>query len=322
MPNYYDNFIDPFELRASRFNTELDKLDAQIKANADAIASSGVEFDANAVTPQGRLTLSSTLPVPTSDVTAATTLYYLPYNGGYISIYNGTAWGLIQIPSAGVNISVPSTTNTNYDVFALDAGAGSLTLELVAWTNNTTRATAIVRQDGVYCKQGELTKRYVGTIRTTGVSGQCEDSQSKRFCWNAYNQVERFLLVTDTTDTWAYGTAAWRQARASTANQVELVVGLSEHAAEFTVVASGFTNSGFAATGIGINSTSANSAQTRGGQAGSGGIATMVSKYRGYLSIGYSYVAWLEIGSAAGGSFYGDLGDIVVQSGLSGMVRS
>ena len=42
--------------------------------------------------PNGRLTLTSGTPVTTNDVTAATTIYYTPYKGNAIQLYNGTNW--------------------------------------------------------------------------------------------------------------------------------------------------------------------------------------------------------------------------------------
>jgi hypothetical protein len=80
--------------------------------------------------PDGRLSLSSTLPVPTSDITAATTLYYLPYLGQNVPIYNGTHWLLYDITSPGLNM-VLSTTNMPttqvYDVYAVNV-SGTATL--------------------------------------------------------------------------------------------------------------------------------------------------------------------------------------------------
>jgi len=42
--------------------------------------------------PGGRLTLTSGLPVTTSDVTNATTVYYTPYVSNVITLWNGNAW--------------------------------------------------------------------------------------------------------------------------------------------------------------------------------------------------------------------------------------
>jgi hypothetical protein len=60
----------------------------------------------------------------------------------------------------------------NYDIFAYNiSGEGyALTLEAVKWTTDIARATAVVRQDGVWVKNGAPERRYLGTIRLYGVA--------------------------------------------------------------------------------------------------------------------------------------------------------
>ena len=94
----------------------------------------------------GRLTLTSGSPIITSGVTAATTVYFTPYKGAKISLYDGARWKLYAFSEKSV--AVPSTTNTPFDIFAYDGG-GAVTLETANWTNDTTRATALTLQDGV-----------------------------------------------------------------------------------------------------------------------------------------------------------------------------
>ena len=86
---------------------------------------------------------------------------------------SGSLWTEELSVTSPISIAVPSTTSTVYDVFVYDS-SGTSTLELTAWTNLTTRATALAYQNGVLCKtEGALvTRRYLGSFRTTGVSGQ------------------------------------------------------------------------------------------------------------------------------------------------------
>jgi hypothetical protein len=56
--------------------------------------------------------------------------------------------------------------NVVYDVFLYDSG-GTPTLEILAWTGNTTRATALTTQDGVLVKSGDASRRSLGTVRPT-----------------------------------------------------------------------------------------------------------------------------------------------------------
>jgi hypothetical protein len=144
-----------------------------------------------------RLTVADGDPLPTADQTGKTTLYCTPYTGNGISLYDGSDWAVLT--SAQVTAAIPSTTDTNHDVFAYDNG-GTLTLEFVAWTDATTRATAIVKQNGVWVKSGAATRRLLGTIRTTGTSGQCEDSRTSRFVANVDNARARSLFFAANTE--------------------------------------------------------------------------------------------------------------------------
>ena len=55
----------------------------------------------------GRLTLTSNTPVLTGDVTAATTIYFTPFNGNRISLYTGSFWKSYSFSE--ISIAVPST---------------------------------------------------------------------------------------------------------------------------------------------------------------------------------------------------------------------
>lgn len=266
---------------------------------------------------EARITLTSGTPVTTSDVTGATTFYVAPYKGNRIALYNGSAW--IISTFTNTSISVPASTNTNYDVFAYD-NAGTATFETVAWTNDTTRATALTTQDGVWVKTGATTRKYIGTIRTTGVSGQCEDSTSKRFVWNYYNRVCRFLTCKDTTDNWTYTTATWRAANNSTAvgtARVEVVIGVSEDAVQAVNEALAFNVGANAACGIGIDSTTTNSAQINAGYLNNV-LTPLSAHYSGFPAAGYHYISRLEISQAANTTtWYGDNGVSYMQTGMN-----
>lgn len=181
----------------------------------------------------GRLTLTTGTPVTTGDVAAATTLYFTPYRGNQIALYDGTRWRLYSFTER--SIAIPATTDTNYDVFLYDNG-GTLTLELTAWTNATTRATALTAQDGIYVQSGATTRRYIGTIRTTDSSGECEDSLTKRFVWNYYNQKLRSLAVDDSSGH-SYSTATWRYWNNDSSMQIEYIQGIAEDPIEVSAIA-------------------------------------------------------------------------------------
>jgi hypothetical protein len=60
---------------------------------------------ATPVTPQGRLTLASVTPVMTSNQSGKTIIYYTPYTGNQVPIYNGT----IMVPTAFSELSNVTT---------------------------------------------------------------------------------------------------------------------------------------------------------------------------------------------------------------------
>ena len=150
-----------------------------------------------------------------------------------------------------------------FDVWGYLSG-GFLVLEALAWTNDTTRATALTTQDGVYVKSGDATRRYLGSYRTLAAS-QIEDTVLRRFVFNYYNRVPRSMVRGESTTTWTYSTASYRQVNNSTSNQISAVIGVSEDSITViacnTVLSSGATGRPVAG-GIGINSTTVNSARS------------------------------------------------------------
>lgn len=206
-----------------------------------------------------RLTLTTATPVTTADVTGATTIYCTPYKGNQISLYSGSAW--VTRTSAEFSLALGTLTSGKpYDVFCYD-NAGTPTLEFLVWTNDTTRATALVYQDGVLCKTGALTRRYLGTFYTTSTT-QTEDSKANRYLYNYYNQVQRSLLRSETTASWTYNTNTFRQANASASNQISYIQGVAEQAIKADLSVQ-FNDSAGSVTivrvGIGLDSTTTNS---------------------------------------------------------------
>jgi len=252
---------------------------------------------------QGRLTLTSGTPVTSADVTAATNVYFTPYKGNRVALYDGAAWVLKAFTER--TLAVPATTGTNYDVFLYD-NAGTLTLEAVAWTNDTTRATALALQDGVYVKNAAATNRYLGTFRTTGVAGQTEDSAVKRLVWNYYNRASRVLKRQESAASWTYSTAAWRQVNANAANQIEVVIGVAEDALDLTAVAE--ANNSAAAplirVGIGVDVTNATSALGGFMRWTGAGATTPATTCRltHTPGIGRHFYAWLEYDQTGSGA--------------------
>lgn len=282
-----------------------------------------------------RLTLTTGVPVTTADVTAATTIYLSPYRGNRIALFNAAGLATTYT-TAEISIAVPATTATMYDVFCF-SNAGVPALELLAWTNVTTRATAVVlTTTGVYTKSADLTRRYLGSFLTTTVSGQTEDSAAKRNVWNMYNRVGRSLIRKESTASWTWATGSWHQANAAAANQVGFVIGIAEVLVDATVTgaatqaAISMVNAGVA---LGLDSTtvpsglwSVNAALDQGGVIAS---ALVTGFYREYPAVGSHFLAWLEFGNTNTLTYYGNGtptagsggGSPTVQSGITGRIE-
>lgn len=270
---------------ANRTRYLLDQLVAELTTRdaADAILEPGL-----------RLTLTTGTPV--ADSAATSTIYYTPYRHARIGLWTGALW-VTKLLASDASLALSGlTTGKNYDVFAYWTGA-VVALELsAAWTNDTTRADALARRDGVLVKSADHTRRYVGTFRAVSATTTA-DSTSTRFLWNAYHRVRRTMIV-QSSAIWTYSTVAtWRQANASASNQVEFVCG--DVSAIDARVQAVFNNSSgaYVTMGIGIDSTTVNSATLY----GSGAIGTtpataqqVIAEYRGQQGPGYFKLAWLE----------------------------
>lgn len=272
---------------------------------------------------EGRLTTESGVAVSTADRTAQGTIYWTPYKGNRVFLYDGTRWKGFRFTERSLVLS-GLTADKNYDVFLYD-NAGTLTLELsAAWTADTLRQDVVSLQNGIEVKSTATTRRYLGTIRSTGIAST-EDSAAKRFVWNRYNQMPRTLLVREGTGSWTYTSATVRQANAATGNQVELIVGNPESILDLILVVEGFHNaSGISfEVGIGEDSTTGYAATQFPQRLFLDGAAAsnLISILKKIVGLGYHKYTWLEANSSGTGTatFYGLTGTIY-RSGMSGLI--
>lgn len=189
-----------------------------VGANAESISIS-----------DGRLTLQSGEPIPTTDQKNKQTLYYTPYIGNKISLFDGTDWSVVAFTEKSIDIS--GTSAVPYDVFGYLSG-GTLALEILAWTNLSTRATALAKQDGVLIKTGYATRKYLGTICCFW-AGYCEDcsqynttyGNAMHLVWNMYNRVPRAHSYTNVTEH-TYNSTTARKFNNNDYAQIEIMAGL------------------------------------------------------------------------------------------------
>jgi len=282
--------------------------------------------------PMGRLTLTTAVPVLTSTVSGASTIYYTPYIGNMIPVYDGTRpvnYVFTELSNATAQSSTGKagpaavTTNSNYDLFVWnDSGTMRLTRG-PAWTSDTARGTGagtteLQRIAGMWTNAQAITNgpaanrgTYVGTVRSNGSStidwiygGIAAGGTAGRFCvWNAYHRRPVASFLGDSTDSWSYTTGAWRAADNSTAMRFSYVCGLNEDAAEAlylcytTAGASGAGN-----VGVGVDVTNA---ITGTGASVYNATAQASAEYVGYPGLGFHFLQAIEYG-AAGVTFNGD----------------
>lgn len=208
---------------------------------------------------QGRLTSASGSPINLSGSVGATTIYYTPFRGNVIALYESSQWKKHTFSQITISLS-GLTADKNYDVFIYDSDANDTAdaADVVQWTDNTNRATALATQDGVYVKTGATSRRYVGTFRTFA-TGTTADYSQQRYIWNYYNRVDTVGSVGLSNDSWSYSGTTWRGINGSTTTSVDLVVGVIEDQIYVTnhAVSSG---TGDGVIGIGIDSTTVNDA--------------------------------------------------------------
>lgn len=271
--------------------------------------------------PGCRLTLTSATPV-TGDVTGAGTLYLTPYVSNVMPAYTGSVY--VERIQPEISVSLASiSSGTNYDVWYQNtAGTGSLSL--TAWTNDTTRATALARStiSGLLYKSGDETSLYVGTIRGSG-AGVTEDSVARRFVWNMYNRVGRVLIAQDaSTASWTYTTATvreWNGVATDGVSRVAFVRGLDDEEITATQRAHTANSTALVArySGIGLDSSTAFSGQSGTMQPNfTGGQAQATAAYSGNPGIGYHTLRNLEYSNATGTTTWQNASTGLWQSGM------
>jgi hypothetical protein len=232
--------------------------------------------------PQGRLTPTSATPVITTGITSGTAVYYTPYAGNLIPIYNGATMTPTEFSELTLTLVSAHSANTLYDVFVF-SNSGVLTLVTgPAWNTSTAGSgargtgastTQITRIKGLWVNAVQMTARngsttytvganlatYVGSLSIDGSAGQitCHTAwgQSRRWAvWNCYNRESIKLKAGDSTASWSYNTGTFRASNGSSANSISVFCGLAEEPIKLQFD-QGVSASGTVQLGIGVNST-------------------------------------------------------------------
>lgn len=238
------------------------------------------------ITPQGYLTPTSGTPIITSDVTAATAIYYTPHVGNLAPVPNGTTFNIRQFSELTLTLDATGhVANGIYDIFLFDdsgtlrigtgpkwstvtagscaRGTGAGTTELVRLAGiNTNKVAVTARNNSTTYSVAASCGLYLGSVYIDGADGQvsCHRSygQSRKWgVWNAFNRVPLILKAGDITASWSENSPTFHPQNSSTANSLSVFCGLAEELIHNKIVNNILTaNSATAQVAIGWNSTS------------------------------------------------------------------
>lgn len=298
----------------------------------------------------GRLTLASGTPVMTSDQTAKTTIYFTPYNGNLIPIYDGTRMVLTefselsQATTDATKSPAAVTTNSNYDLFVWNDSGVIRCTRGPAWSSSTARGTGAGTTElemvkGVYLNKVAITNgpaanrgTYVGTVRSNGSSqidwklgsSAAGGGEAWLGLWSMYNRVTVCPSVQDTVDSYTYQSTTIRSMNNSATNRISFIQGLAEDGIivnKKQLTLNSATDTAY--LGVSLDATDsytdglsqASTAAVAGGTA----IASMV---RSSL-LGWHFAQAVESCSSATNActFYGDAGGATTKTIMAGSLR-
>lgn len=284
--------------------------------------------------PAGRLTLVSGTPILASDQTAKTAVYYTPYIGNTIPLYNGSATSSATFTELTLSLDTTNHTSGNlYDVFVWNDSGTIKVGTGPAWSSGTARGTGagtteLEMKNGFWTNKVSITLKngagsgisgvaantalYVGTIYATangqtGVAFQPAAASGGGNpivgVWNAYNRVNASSSSMESFTGYGYNTATWHPVNGSNSNRVTTIDGLGQTHVKARHLHGGFTSAAGGRPNIGINRDSTTAApRMLAWVSGTGSTLHQFVAEDNFLpSLGLHYYQAMEIGSAANG---------------------
>lgn len=275
------------------------------------------------VTPQGRLTLATGTPVMTSSQSAKTTIYYTPYAGNLIPIYDGASFRNVAFSE----ISVATTDTTKNpaaigaskvnDWFVWDDAGTTRISHGPDWTSDTARSagTALVLVNGIWLNNAAITNgpgasrgTYVGTTRSDGSSQlnwilPVAGTAGNWAVWNMYNRVFVAGSAAESTASWTYSSATVRASNGGTAARIQFVMGLAEDniaCLAYQGMNTAASAGAFGTFGMALDSTTTRDRFTDPSAAGSASLQASYTVPNMYApQLGYHYVSHVEAGDGS-----------------------
>lgn len=258
-----------------------------------ASTTSGGGATSSLTPPQGYLNLVGQATgdvIQTGDVTGTITVFYSPYVGNTIPIWNGSTFRSVTFSELTATLtSAGSASNAIQDSCVFSNNGTPTLVTGPAWTNaaagsgnrGTGAGTAqITRLQGIWVNANTIIGynglssysipanqcTYVGSLSIDATAGQVTAhrtyGQSRKFgIWNAYNRVPIYMKAGDPTSSWSVGTVGFRAANSNTANSLTIFTGLPEEIFDLSyadycgsngaVITTGLVST--AVVGVGVN---------------------------------------------------------------------
>lgn len=254
-----------------------------------AATSGGSSGTSNLTPPQGYLNLvgqASGDVIQTGDAIGVSTVFYSPYVGNTIPIWNGSVFKSVTFSELTATLtSAGSALNAIQDSCVFSNNGVPTLVTGPAWTTPTAgsgnRGTGagsaqITRLQGIWVNANSIIGynglssftisanqcTYVGSLAIDATAGQVSAyvtyGQSRKWgVWNAYNRAPIVVQAGDPTASWTSAPTTWRESRGQTTNFITAFTGLPEESviSSFTQI---WQTTGAPATaniGIGLNST-------------------------------------------------------------------
>jgi len=233
----------------------------------------------------------------------------------------------VDIPNRQVTLSANTTSSIGdlsvtfktppammMDVFAFPTGTDEMDvrLEQVKWTSTSVRTVALARQDGVYVKDGDTTRRYMGSYYSES-AGRTNETSKKRHVWSYYGRHRRVLRAKEQgVASWTYNSTTWRSSSGASNALIEIVSGIPEQ--EIRVIhkhyASGPAVASHGYGGIGKNGSAVGNLVDESIQihpvATAGWLHNFVSTYAEVPAVGFTHYYGMERTDGGGNwTFFG-----------------
>jgi len=279
--------------------------------------------------PQGRLTLQTLTPVMTTTQSAKTTIFYTPYVGNKVPIYDGT--NMVMTTFAELSVATTDTTKSPAAIGASKVNdwfvwsdAGTVRIgHGPDWTSDTVRSagTALVMVNGILLNNASITNgpaasrgTYVGTTRSNASSqldwifGATAAGGTAAFLnvYNAYNRTPVTTSVKDNTATWTDATFVMKPLNAAGVgsglnNRISWVDGLQQSFMQAMIGCYITMPPGGGYVALGLNSTTVESIGAAVGNAGTSTICAEAIAPQ----LGFNFVQGLQAASSGTATFYG-----------------